>query len=207
MQKGPARDHQKDSVLHSILREHSKDKDPRWRTVLLLMFWPALQLLQFQKRRLDPDTDELWQNLIWAFLATVFQFEVNGCSNGLVQKLINKTAYKFQDECRRIHKDDEREVGVDQEELKELAGAVQGIDFDDIELREKQKAEIKRLSEHLEAGTINDPDFLLLSSTRIYGESIQEYAHRTGMTYECAKKRRSRAEARIARKEKEKEKK
>ena len=56
---------------------------------------------------------------------------------------------------------------------------------------------------HLDAGRITEPDFLLLVGTRLYGQSISEYARNAGLKAEAAKKRRQRAEAAIRSHEKE----
>ena len=49
----------------------------------------------------------------------------------------------------------------------------------------------------MEAGRITEADFLLLVGTRLYRQSIAEYARSVGVNTEAAKKRRQRAEAAI----------
>jgi len=92
-----------------------------------------------------------------------------------------------------------REIAVEEDELQKRAGGEAGKDFTAIELREAQEAEIKRLRAHMEAGRIKEKDCSLLVSTRIYGQSLANYARDSGFTYNCAKKRRQRAEAKIRR--------
>jgi len=58
---------------------------------------------------------------------------------------------------------------------------------------------VERLREHMEAGRISDADFLLLVGTKVYGNSLADYAREVGIDYQVAKKRRQRAEARIKR--------
>lgn len=207
MQEGPESDQQKDNVLYPILREHSKDKDPRWRTILLVMFWPALEMLYFQKVKLDKDIEERWSNLVYAFLVTIHRFNLKNRSSRLAQKIINLTAHRLHDEYRRLSRQPEFDFIGAHEEFDDLTDGVEEKGFEAVELSDFQEAEFKRLCAHLEAGTIKKRDFILLVSTRIYEETVAEYARKTGLSYECAKRRRSRAEARIARKEKGKEKK
>lgn len=206
MQEGSPRNPRKEGVLRSILQVHDQDRDPRWRTILLLMFWPALGKIQSQKAGWDEDPQERWHNVIWAFIMTVSNLDSEKIPERLVQEVINKTAYAAHEEYRRIRKHDDREVRAEQEELEALAGGVQGIDFDAIELREVQRAEVKRLRGHLEAGTINESEFMLLVSTRLYGEPLKDYARRMGFPYQYIKRRRLQVEDRIARKEKRKQK-
>jgi len=201
MQQGKARDPNKDLVLRCILHAHAEDQDHQWRTILLVMFYPALDKLHFQKREWDTDQEDMWHNHVWSFLMTVCQLDFENCEQGLVQKLINQTAYLIRDEYRRLHTQLEREITTSSEDLEHLSGGVQGIDLDAIELRELQEVEIARLQTHLDAGTINDTEFLLLAATRIYGQSLTDYARKAGIPYQNAKKRRLRAEARMAEEE------
>lgn len=203
MRSGTSRDVNKDEVLRPILAAHAADQDHRWRTILLALFWPGLRSIQIKKRVWDPeDPDELWQRIYWAFHQSVCRIDVARRRDRLVQRLYNATIHRLHDDYRRDWLHAERETATDPEEMRELAGAVEGIDFEGIELRQAYQKEIDRLRSHLDAGRISEAGFLLLVGTRLYGRSLSEYAQAAGLTAEAAKKRRQRAEAAIARHEK-----
>ncbi len=88
--------------------------------------------------------------------------------------------------------------------LEALAGGVEGVDLPGIELRQAQELEIQRLREHMEAGRLSEADCLLLVGTRVYGQSIADYARVAGLDYQVPKKRRQRAEAALGRFQREK---
>jgi hypothetical protein len=204
MRDGTSRDPRKDEVLRPIFEAHAEDKDSRWRAVLLAIFWPGLESIHFQKRGWDPDPNERWQNIAWTFLQVICRIDVKRRPDHLVQKLYNDTVHHLHDEYRRIWARMNREFTADPEEIEALIGETEGVDTSDIELREAQEIEIERLRQHLEAGRITEADFLLLVGTRVYGQSIADYARGAGLDYQVAKKRRQRAEAVIRRFEEEK---
>jgi len=204
MRNGTSTDPRKDEVLRPIFAAHAEDEDPRWRAVLLAIFWPGLESIHYQKRGWDADPDERWQNITWTFLQVLCRIDVKRRPDRLVQKVYNDTVHHLHDEYRRAWNRTNREFTAEPEEIDALAGGVEGIDFAAVELREAQEAEIERLREHLDAGRITEADFLLLVGTRVYGQSIADYARGAGLDYQVAKKRRQRAEAVIRRFEKEK---
>lgn len=204
MRSGTSRDPRKDEVLRPIFAAHAEDEDPRWRAVLLAIFWPGLESIHYQKRGWDADPEERWQNITWTFLQVLCRIDVKRRPDRLVQKVFNDTVHHLHDEYRRAWKRTKREFTADPEEIEALAGGTEGIDTAGIELREAQEIEINRLREHLDAGRISEADFLLLVGTRVYGQSIADYARGAGLDYQVAKKRRQRAEAVIRRFEEEK---
>jgi len=204
MRNGTSTDPRKDEVLRPIFETHAENEDPRWRAVLLAIFWPGLESIHFQKRGWDADPDERWQNVTWTFLQVLCRIDVKRRPDRLVQKVYNDTVHHLHDEYRRAWNRSSREFTAEPDEIDALAGGVEGIDFAGIELREAQEIEINRLREHLDAGRITEADFLLLIGTRVYGKSVADYARETGLDYQVAKKRRQRAEAVIRRFEKEK---
>jgi hypothetical protein len=199
MRKGTSRDPRKDEILRPIFRAHGSDQDPRWRTILLAIFWPGLESIHYQKRSWDSDPEERWQNVTWTFLQVLCRVDVKRRPDRLVQKVFNDTVHHLHDEYRRTWDHANRELTADAEQLDVLAGGVETIDTADIELREAQELEIRRLRQHLQQGRITEPDFLLLVGTRVYGQSVAEYAREAGLDYQVAKKRRQRAEAAIRR--------
>jgi hypothetical protein len=204
MRNGTSTDPRKDEVLRPIFAAHAEDEDPRWRAVLLAIFWPGLESIHYQKRGWDADPEERWQNITWTFLQVLCRIDVQRRPDRLVQKVFNDTVHHLHDEYRRAWNRTKRECTADPEEIEALAGGTEGIDTAGIELREAQEIEINRLREHLDAGRISEADFLLLAGTRVYGQSIADYARGAGLDYQVAKKRRQRAEAVIRRFEEEK---
>jgi hypothetical protein len=199
MRDGTSTDPRKDEVLRPIFQAHLEDRDSRWRSILLVIFWPGLESIHFQKRGWDPDPDERWQNIVWTFLRILCRVDVRRRPDRLVQKVVNDTVHHLYDEYRRAWDRASHEIAVDTEEIESLAGGAEGIDTSDIELREAQENEIERLRQHMDAGRITEADFLLLVGTRVYGKSVADYAREVGMNYQAAKKRRQRAEAVIRR--------
>lgn len=203
MRNGTSTDSRKDEILRPIFDAHTEDEDSRWRVVLIAIFWPALKSIHFQKRGWDQDSDERWQNIIWTFLQVLCRIDVKRRPDRLVQKVFNDTVHRLHDDYQRTWKRTNCELTTEPEEFEVLAGAVEGIDFDGIELRQAHEKEVTRLRAHLDAGRITEADFLLLVGTRLYGQSISEYARDAGLKTEAAKKRRQRAEAAIRSHEKE----
>jgi hypothetical protein len=209
MRSGTSTDPRKDEILRPILAAHAEDQDPRWRVVLLAIFWPGLRSILRQKGHWDIENpDELWQRITWAFLQVICRVDVRRRPDRLVQKIRNDTFHRVYEEYRRDWDRVSREVRPapkdpedteDPEAFDALVGGVEGIDFAGIELRQAQELEIKRLRGHLVAGRIAEADFLLLVGTRIYGQSVADYAREAGVAYQVAKKRRQRAEAAIRR--------
>jgi len=199
MRSGTSTDPRKDEVLRPIFEAHTQDQDPHWRAILLMIFWPGLESIHFQKRRWDADPRERWQNITWAFLQVLCRIDVGQRPDRLVQKVFNDTVHRLYDEYRRTWNRTNRELATDPQDLEALAGGVDGIDFTGIELREAQEIETQHLREHLQADRISEADFFLLVGTRVYGQSVADYAREAGLDYQATKKRRQRAEAAIGR--------
>ena len=199
MRHGTSKDPRKDEVLRPIFEAHAQGRDPRWRVILMAIFWPGLESIHGQKRHWDPDPDERWQNVTWTFLQVLCRIDVTRRQDRLVQKVYNDTVHHLYDEYRRTWNRTNREFTADAEEIDALVGDVEGIDIASIELREAQGIEIRRLRAHMDAGRITEADFLLLVGTRVYGTSVADYARKRGLGYQVAKKRRQRAEATIGR--------
>ncbi len=203
MRRGTSTDPHKDKILRSIFRVHGEDQDPRWRTILLMIFWPGLKSLSHRKWHWDDDPAELRQNVIWTFLRVVSRIDVDRRPVRLVQKVVNDTFHHVYEEYRRRWRRVRRELASDPDDVKWLGGGAINIDIDAIDLRRAHEREVTRLRGHLDAGLISESDFLLLVGTRLYGETVAEHAREVGLDYEVAKKRRQRAEARIRRSERE----
>lgn len=201
MRTGTSDDPENDEVLRPILSVHQRSGDHRLRTVLLVIFWPGLRSLFWQKSHWDPDHHERWGRVVWTFLEVVCRLDPRRRSRRLVQKLINDTVYHLHRAYRRDWDEAEFAPPMDPDLLEALAGGVEHVDFAIIDERDAQEAEIKRLRTHVDAGRISEADFLILVGTRVYGQPLAEYVREHGLSYEAAKKRRLRAEAAIRRQE------
>ena len=199
MRKGTSRDPLKDEILRPIFRAHGQDRDHRWRTILLVIFWPALRAIHYRKRAWDDDCDARWSNVTWAFLKVICRIDVARRPDRLVQKVVNDTIHVLYEGYRQEWDRSSREIATDPDELEKLAGAVEGIDFDAMDAREVREAEVERLRSHMKAGRISEADFHLIVGTRLYGKLVREYAAEAGISFQAAKKRRQRAEAAIRR--------
>lgn len=199
MRAGTSEDSRKDEILRPILAANAALRDPCWRTILLVIFWPGLLSLHLQKRHWDPDGDELWDNLTWTFLRILPRIDVTRRHNRLVQKVINDTVHHLHDEYRRIWDRLEREEHIEVQQLQLLAASEDVNPLMIFLDREEEKIAIGRLREHVDAGRITEIDLFLIISTRVYGKQVAECARELGLAYQAAKKRRQRAEEAIRR--------
>lgn len=199
MRAGRSDDPGKDEILRPILAANAATREPCWRTILLVIFFPGLLLLHFQKRHWDKDPDELWGNLIWTFLRILPRIDVTRRSDRLVAKVINDTAHHLHDEYRRNWDRAEREKSVEYEEFLSVPAGLEAGPFAIVLEREEQELAVRRLREHVDAGRITEVDFHLIVGTRVYGKQVAECAKELGLAYQAAKKRRQRAEAAIRR--------
>ena len=199
LRSGTSQDPRKDEVLRPIFRAHAEDEDPRWRTILMVIFWPALKSIHFKKRSWDRDPEERWQVIVWTFLQVVCRIDVKQRPNRLVQKVFNDTVHRFYEKCQRSWAPTNGEIFAEPEEIEFLAAGPEYSPVAAFERRETQEIEIKRLRKHMEAGRISEADFLLLVGTKAYGKLVGEYAREAGINYEAAKKRAQRAAAVICR--------
>ena len=211
MRATAAKDPRTDEVLRPIFAAYHDDRDPEWRTVLLALFWRALERIRIFKSHWDADADALWANTTWAFLETIDRIDLQTRPDRLGQKIVNDTIHRLHDGYRRewdwensIVDPSDRENEDDDEgkagnRLETLMGGREAVEFGDVELRHDQEVEIKCLRAYVSRGLISEPDFFLIVGTRIYGASLSDYVEDQGLDYESAKKRRQRAEATIRR--------
>jgi hypothetical protein len=200
MRNGTSQDPRKDEVLRPIFETHGEDQNPRWRTILLVFFWTSLESIHNKKRHWDPVyPDDLWQNIVWTFIQVVCRIDVKRRPARLVQKIYNDTLQHLYDEYLKAWARMSREVLAEPEEIESLAGGAHDTSFAAFEFREEREQKIQRLREHMEAGRITEADFLLIVGTKVYGNSLVDYARQAGIDYQVAKKRRQRAETVIRR--------
>lgn len=199
MRGGTSDDPRKDGILRPILAANAAHQDSRWRTILMVIFWPGLLSIHFQKRHWDEDRDELWDNITWTFLKILPRIDVTRRPDRLVQKVINDTAHHLHDEYRRIWDCLEREENVEFGELDSVAAGPENGPFEIAVNREEEELTVRRLRDHVDAGRITEVDLLLIVSTRVYGKQVVDCARELGLAYQAAKKRRQRAEDAIRR--------
>ncbi len=199
MRAGSSDDPRKDLILRPILAANAAGHDPRWRTILLVLFWPGLLSLHFQKRHWDTDRDELWVNLTWAFLEVLPRINVTRRPDRLTQKVVNDTAHRLHDEYCILWDHFERQENLGNEALDSLAASPTDSPYHICLQREAQTIAIIKLREHLAAGRISEVDFFLIAGTRLYGKQVADCAKDLGLGYQAAKKRRQRAEEAIRR--------
>jgi hypothetical protein len=201
----PANDPRTDEVLKAIFCAYRDDRDPRWRTILLTIFWPELECIHHFKRRWDPDLEALWTNTTWAFLQTIDGIDVRSRPERLGQKIFNDTLHRLHDAYRQEWNWVNRivvpktEEGEGQDGLESLMGGQEAVEFAEVDLQQNQEVEIRRLRRFVSRGLISEAGFLVIVGTRIYGNSLSEFAGDHGLDYETAKKRRQRVEAKIRR--------
>jgi hypothetical protein len=195
MRAGSSEDPRKDDVLRPMFEAHQRDQDQRWRTLLLVIFWPGLGSILRRRRHWDANPEELWQTIVWVFLQVVCRIRVDQRPHRITQKLINETYRCVYRDYKRRWSLGDRETSTDEETLSAIPDSKQGVDLAGIERREIREMATRRLREWLAEGTLTQTDFLLLIGTRVYGAPLKRVARHLGLGYEAAKKRRQRSEA------------
>lgn len=202
MRAGPILAPQKDEVLRPIFTAHAAAGDPRWQTVLTAIFWPSLEAICARRRKWDLNEPGRWSNVVYSFLHVIRQLDPSQRPERLAQKVINDTAHRLHQLYLHTWVAAERETLDDPFVIEEAVGGLGDVDFEGIDRRERAEIEIARFRRHLQEGCIDEADFALLVGTRVYGETVEDFAQQVGLEYEAAKKRRQRAEAAIREAEK-----
>ena len=199
MRQGSANDAEKDCLLRLTLSAYQQDRDQKWGTVLLVIFWPGLKGIQFRKRNWDPDPQEFWQTICLCFLEALWKVRLDRRSSRLVRKVLNDTFHSLYEEYSRVWEATKPEILMDLDGLEEIMGAEDGLEMIEAELRIDQAVKAKGLGSQIREAGLKQVDFDLLAGTRIYGKPLSDCAAETGLSYEAAKKRRQRAEDRLRR--------
>lgn len=192
MRDSEANDQLTDEVVRPVFKMHEESGDRRWRTILLVIFWPGLESIHWRKRGWDPDIEERWQNLVWTFLQVVCRIDVRRRPDRLVQKVINDTIHYLHDEYREIWRIKNHEILHENSE-KETSNRKS-----ECSPQENMRLDwVRKLQAYVQEGRINEADFILIVGTRIYGKPLTDYARECGLNYQAISKRRRRAEATI----------
>ena len=197
-------DTRKNGVLLPIFQRHAEDNDPRWRTILLLIFWPALKSLCVQKRTLEPEYRELWANVVQAFFDAVCCLDVARWNDQMAARLFSETLHGIVAAYSKERRRSGREVSTDPTALAALAGDTNHSDFSEAGESASLAAAVGWLRAYVEAGSIDETDFCLLVGSIIYGKTDRECAEETGLSCQAAKKRRQRAITAIRAQERQK---
>jgi hypothetical protein len=182
----------KEVVLRAILGEHVRDRDDRWRTILLLFFWPGLRSLQRKKAQWDSESERFWQNIVLAFLDVVFSLDLRATRMHPVSAIHWGTYHALYRLCESQWKRDKVEICTDAEFIQ-----VHFISDRARTVTDNQAGSEEELRRHLGSGRISEVEFRLLLGTYVYGYDLRECAEGVGLTYEAAKKRRQRVLARL----------
>jgi hypothetical protein len=182
-----------DEILRPIFESHRQDGDPRWRNVLMVVFWPALEGIHMQRRGWDPDPEERWQNIVWTFLEYVSGVDMSARRDHLVRKVYNDTAKRLYEGYRK--RAGWQETQLDEEMEERLVDEV--VETAEERLRNVRRVQVEKLKTYRRSGLIDKEDLLVLIATRVYGRSLADYARERGMGYDMARKRRKRAEEAI----------
>ena len=189
---------EKDAVLRNIVARHSDDHDPRWRTVLLAIFWPGLRSIARRRRGWDRDPDELWQNIVWIFMRAICRLDISRRSSRLAQKLINDVHHDLHDLYSRRWSRTAPEDLQPSGDFDSLPAVI--LDAETWILRKEAQVHAhRRLRRMFEGADHEATDALIVLATRLYDHALDETAKRFDLTYEAAKKRRQRAEDRLRR--------
>jgi hypothetical protein len=193
MQNGQLRDLSKDTILLPIIQAHVVDRDARWRTILLAIFWRALESILRKKRHWDNDPDQLWGNTYWSFMQAICRLDPAQRPSRLAQKLSNDTIHRLHRLYRRNWDHARRQISTDSDDMATKYATKTERSAAAIELGEEQELRITQFQAYRRSGQIDDVEFLLLVGKHVYGHSIATDAGAAGLTYEAAKKRQQRA--------------
>ena len=193
MRRGTSRDAIKDDILRPIFAAHAKDEDSRWRSVLLVIFWPALVAIHARRIAWDLEPGELWQRIFWCFHQTICRLDGRARSHGLPQKIYNDTFHRLYADYARDWERSSQEAPLDLVEAWRDPRA----DISALDDRIDGEEQIRRIRALVNHGQLTETDFRLVVGTLVYDFSLEESAKRLGLGYEAAKKRRQRALAKI----------
>ena len=199
MRNGPLGDPWKDRLLGEILGARRRDGDPRWNTVLLVIFWPGLRGLWSRKSTWDPDRNELWQNVLCTFLEILGRVDPAQRSSDLARKVLNDTAHHLHDRYRAIWKGLDRERSGDAERLNEVEAESGELPRKCLEFQDLQEVAVRQLRKQFALGRISKVGLMAIVETRIRGLTLVECARRSGVPYPTLRKRRLRAERALRR--------
>ena len=204
MRAGTSKDPKKDEILRPIFEAYDRDGDPSWQTILLVIFWPGLLSIYHKKQKWDENSGDQWSNVTCVFMQVINRVKVQERLSGFVQKVYNDTIHHLYKDYQRSWNQATQEIATIPWEIEDLVGEVDGFDhesvfLDCIYVEEVYELEKSRIRQCWYEGRISEADFHLVVGTRLYGQSLADYARNTGQNYEAIKKQRQRVDAKIGR--------
>jgi len=192
-------EHTKDDLLCALIQSLRCEGASEFNTVLILAFWPALCVIARRATHWDPDPDELWQNLTWAFLQAVNEVNLGDYPCRLAGRLFSATASRLRRHYRREWARRRRETPVEDEPEDLPANEVPDERAVDIVARALARINLRRIRRAYDQHRLTADEYWLFTDVDVHGTSLSEYAHDIGLAYEAAKKRHQRVRAKIKR--------
>lgn len=202
----------KDEFLRPIYAAIAEDDDPRWRDILLVIFWPCMESIYIHMLFRDEDTDALWTSVQWAFFEAICGVDLGRRRDWLAKKILNDAYHNIRRGYSEQEANRARCVPLDVAEWAEERKDEGGDEDDDrrskapdspmaepdreiarFEARDTIDGLKRQLWQEVEAGRLREVDYYLLVGTEIYRKTIADCAGKLGITPEAAKKRRQRA--------------
>lgn len=157
-------------------------------SLLTSLLAPGLQIILGEAVRRPKPLLELWSEVWWSFLQKILKYPLERRPQKVAANLMMDTRQHL----HRLWQPDltnmESLEEVDEEDL-----AVEP-QFDD-----PLQAQARALIEGEDADFTED-DHSILIGTRVYGEDLRDVAHRLGISYDAARKRRQRIEEKLRQK-------
>ena len=201
---------EQDAIVLELVKEFQSRPSEHLHHLLLKMFWKGLDHLYRARRIRVGNNENLWNDIVWAFLNVLSEYPTDRLTAKVAANIqmgtLKKVSRWAQREARyQLFSPDEKHPKRTEYEFTELLtsgfshpneifagrGTPDEMDAEDME---RMTALLRRF---LNTGIISDDAFYLLVSTRIYGQSLKDFAEKESIPYQALKKRRQRAEQAI----------
>jgi len=178
---------EKDSLLRVMFENHVIDNDPRWRTLLLVAFWPGLKALCNREKSWGVSYPERWSNTVFSFISTICKLDPARRRHRFTQKIMNDTIHVLRIEREEALKLAAKEVSTDNDELDLFVD----------ENNDEVFTAVGDLRELMENGELSKNEFHLIVDTQVHDKPLHQVASELGISYQNAKKARQRAMKRL----------
>lgn len=188
----------KDAILLPLLAAYGRREHPLLGTILVGLYWRHLCRFADLKQRWDADAEELSQNIVLMFLEACQRIDLTKRRQRLDEKMQNDCIHHLHDLYERRWRDEQVIQVVDHSTLVNTeTDADEDRRAEALDQRIVLEQGLAALHRHRDAGTVSDIGCQLLIGTRLLGRRLADMASDLGMSFQCAKKRRQRAEAAI----------
>lgn len=186
-----------DALLTPLVLAYARTAEERWATILCGVSFRWLVASHARRARWHDDADEVWQELMVAFLDVCRRVAKRGQIGRIRHQVLCQTQHRLHDACARRWRLEAPEVVTAGAELPERSDPREEPRRRDarLDLRDLQERGTAQYHQQQAAGIIDTLDVAILVGTRLHGRTVAEEAARLGIGVECAKKRRQRAEA------------